>query len=105
MEPCPRFAHQLVYDHINKIHYLFGGNPGRIVNPKLRLDDFWKLQLCKPTNNELLHNCKKLIREHQFKELAKTDPVIALDYLRTKMSELVDHNDPKQIEQVSHIFK
>lgn len=46
-EPCPRYAHQLVYDWINKIHYLFGGNPGRNNSPELRLDDFWLLYLKK----------------------------------------------------------
>jgi len=45
-EPCPRFAHQLVYDHIKKVHYLFGGNPGKSQSPKLRLDDFWTLEVC-----------------------------------------------------------
>lgn len=44
-EPCPRYAHQLVYDDHAKLHYLFGGNPGRAVAPQLRLDDFWILQL------------------------------------------------------------
>lgn len=44
-EPCPRYAHQLVYDWVNKVHYLFGGSPDR--NTKLRLDDFWLLYLKK----------------------------------------------------------
>jgi N-acetylneuraminic acid mutarotase len=44
-EPCPRFAHQLVYDYKNKIQYLFGGNPGENGQPNLRLDDFWQLAL------------------------------------------------------------
>lgn len=44
-EPCPRYAHQLVYDAKRRIHYLFGGNPGRLNSPNLRLDDFWMLKL------------------------------------------------------------
>lgn len=44
-EPCPRFASQLVYDSKRKIQFLFGGNPGEIENPNLRLDDFWELKL------------------------------------------------------------
>ncbi|GLV40092.1 muskelin [Carabus blaptoides fortunei] len=99
LEPCPRFAHQLVYDHINKIHYLFGGNPGRQVLPKLRLDDFWKLRLCKPTQAQLLQRCKFLIRKHNFEELARTDTVSALMYLRTKLSDIIDHQDPRQTEE------
>ena len=45
LEPVPRFAHQLVYDHIRKVHYMFGGNPGDSSNLNLRLDDFWELHL------------------------------------------------------------
>lgn len=45
VEPCPRFAHQLVYDHLHKVHYLFGGNPGKSSLPKMRLDDFWSLKV------------------------------------------------------------
>lgn len=44
-EPVPRFAHQLVYDPIKKVHYLFGGNGGKNYAPKLRLDDFWTLEV------------------------------------------------------------
>ena len=44
-EPCPRFAHQLVYDHVRKKQYLFGGNPGEAGSPGKRLDDFWELSL------------------------------------------------------------
>lgn len=45
LEPCPRYAHQLVYDDVAKFHYMFGGNPGRSALPQLRLDDFWILEL------------------------------------------------------------
>lgn len=45
LEPCPRYAHQLVYDAKRRVHYLFGGNPGRLNSPQLRLDDFWMLKL------------------------------------------------------------
>ena len=47
VEPCPRFAHQLVYDHVHKKHYLFGGNHGgKNAPPNTRLDDFWVLSVC-----------------------------------------------------------
>ncbi|KAF9424713.1 hypothetical protein HW555_000014 [Spodoptera exigua] len=48
-EPRPRFAHQLVYDPVKKIHYLFGGNPGNQGSPRVRLDDLWALRLRRPT--------------------------------------------------------
>lgn len=91
IEPCPRFAHQLVYDRATKVniilknyyltlkfcnpyhslpthfkvHYLFGGNPGRTGLPKLRLDDFWRLRLCHPTPQQLDHTIKLMIRKHK----------------------------------------
>ncbi|KAK9498163.1 hypothetical protein O3M35_004041 [Rhynocoris fuscipes] len=36
LEPCPRFAHQLIYDQVSKVHYLFGGNPGVSAVPKIK---------------------------------------------------------------------
>lgn len=44
-EPVPRYAHQLVYDDVNEVQYLFGGNPGEQGNMSRRLDDFWELRL------------------------------------------------------------
>jgi len=44
-EPCTRFASQLVYDTKRKVHFLFGGNPGEMSDPCLRLNDFWELKL------------------------------------------------------------
>ncbi|XP_069681633.1 muskelin [Periplaneta americana] len=99
LEPCPRFAHQLVYDHVNKVHYLFGGNPGRACLPKLRLDDFWQLQLCRPTHAQLLQRCKLLIRKHRFEELAARNRMTALHYLQTTLSEIIDHDDPEQTKE------
>ncbi|XP_058797930.1 muskelin [Phymastichus coffea] len=95
-EPCPRFAHQLVYDHIRKVHYLFGGNPGRACLPKLRLDDFWQLQLCKPSHDQILKKCKLIIRKHKFEELAMSNSIAALQYLQTNVSEIIDHEDKEQ---------
>lgn len=46
-----------------QIHFLFGGNPGRMCLPKLRLDDFWSLQLCRTSQFEMLQRCKLLIRK------------------------------------------
>lgn len=43
--PKPRYAHQLVFDNINKVHYLFGGNPGSAELPLMRLNDFWSLRV------------------------------------------------------------
>jgi hypothetical protein len=45
VEPCPRFAHQMVYDSMAGVQYVFGGNPGDRDCASKRLDDFWQLKL------------------------------------------------------------
>lgn len=108
-EPCPRFAHQLVYDPVRKIHYLFGGNPGKLNSPKMRLDDFWSLEICRPTKNLILRHCRRLIRRQHFQEITKQDPISALHYLQTELAELVDHSDPDETREfqllASNLFK
>ncbi|CAB4006393.1 muskelin isoform X2 [Paramuricea clavata] len=93
IEPCPRFAHQLVYDYVNKVHYLFGGNPGKSGSPKMRLDDFWSLKLTKPLLAHFLRRCKYLIRKQKFLQLAKCNSLEALTYLQHDLSTMVNHED------------
>ncbi|GAB6029244.1 Muskelin 1, intracellular mediator containing kelch motif [Chamberlinius hualienensis] len=96
VEPCPRFAHQLVYDHVSKVHYLFGGNPGTNIPNKMRLDDFWSLKLVKPSKVQLLRRCRYLIRKQQFQEIAAKDTISAMHYLQTELSSTVDHADTEE---------
>ncbi|TMW44291.1 hypothetical protein DOY81_010628 [Sarcophaga bullata] len=97
-EPCPRYAHQLVYDEHTKLHYLFGGNPGRAVAPQLRLDDFWILQLEKPRREEILKHCRYLMRRQCYEEMTQSDFVQAMQYLRTNVAEVIDHDNVEQLE-------
>lgn len=99
VEPVPRYAHQLVYDHVKKVHYLFGGNPGKDNSLKMRLDDFWALELCRPTHESLLRECRYLIRKHCFEEMTKTRPVAALKYLQTELFSTVDHSDTQKKQE------
>ncbi|KAF8793796.1 Muskelin like protein [Argiope bruennichi] len=99
LEPCPRFAHQLVYDHIRKVHYLFGGNPGKSHSPKMRLDDFWSLHLYRPTKDMLVRQCRRIIRQHKFQEIADKDPVAALHYLQTELANTVDHSNHQETKE------
>lgn len=99
VEPCPRYAHQLVYDHIHKRHYLFGGNPGNHNKQRPRLDDFWSLELCRPTKEELLRRCTYLIRRHSFQEKAMANPMMALSYLQGDLAEMVNHDDPEETKE------
>ncbi|XP_037789855.1 muskelin-like isoform X1 [Penaeus monodon] len=99
VEPCPRYAHQLVYDDTKKVHYLFGGNPGKTYLPKMRLDDFWSLRLCRPSTEQLFQTCVLLIRKHRFSELARSNSVEALKYLQTELYSAVDHGNPSQVQE------
>ncbi|KAK7582298.1 hypothetical protein V9T40_013743 [Parthenolecanium corni] len=100
IEPCPRFAHQLVYDEKKKVHFLFGGNPGRMCLPKVRLDDFWSLQLCRTNQREMIQQCKLLIRKCRFQELVRSDKLQALDYLHSGFSHLTNTNSLEIEEQL-----
>lgn len=99
LEPVPRFAHQLVYDHIRKVHYLFGGNPGKESLPKIRLDDFWVLKLCRLSTEHLLRQCKYLLRKYKFQELAERDPHAAMLYLQNDLASIVDHKNLQEREE------
>src|SRR5690606_22659119 len=82
-EPCPRIAHQFIYDEKNKIHYLFGGNPGESFPPDLRLNDFWTLELKRPSHKEILRWMKLELRTQKFIELClEGDSLNALNYLK-----------------------
>ncbi|KAG0033127.1 hypothetical protein BGZ81_009343 [Podila clonocystis] len=70
-EPVPRYAHQLVYDDVNEVQYLFGGNPGEHGNSSKRLDDFWELRLYRPKPDQIVRKAKYLLRTQQFKELCQ----------------------------------
>ena len=98
LEPCPRFAHQFVYDHANKVHYLFGGNPGDGESPLLRLDDFWRLRLERPGRGDVLRQLRLQVKQLRFREMCSssgtgTASVEALKYLQTEVSAAVNHAD------------
>ncbi|XP_017485402.1 PREDICTED: muskelin isoform X1 [Rhagoletis zephyria] len=97
LEPCPRYAHQLVYDDVAKLHYLFGGNPGKSARPQMRLDDFWTLELEKPKRNEILMHCRYLVRKLHYEEMARTDQLKAMQYLRNHVAEVIDHSNAEQV--------
>lgn len=95
-EPCPRYAHQFIYDKSSKMFYLFGGNPG---SSSVRLDDFWTFQLTKPTRNHVLNYCKYLIRKQEYEEICEIDTIKAVYYLQTKLSETINKHDQLQVQE------
>ncbi|CAO3609257.1 unnamed protein product [Cunninghamella blakesleeana] len=119
-EPCPRFAHQMIYDPISKTHFIFGGNPGDHEYSNKRLDDFWQLKLIKPNSNDILRRLIYKIRLQQLKErcISKTSSssplsplspyssfnktkddnhLSALEYLRTYLTPLVNHDNQEEL--------
>ncbi|KAL5034044.1 hypothetical protein RTP6_001923 [Batrachochytrium dendrobatidis] len=98
-EPRPRFAHQLVYNPKLKCQYLFGGNPGEIGNPNLRLDDLWELRLIRPTTEDILRRARFHIRRLRFAEMCQApgyNPLTALQYLQSQVSQFVNHTDEEE---------
>lgn len=97
-EPRPRYAHQLVYDEINRTHYMFGGNPGgkQGKEDRVRLGDFWRLNLLRPNRREVLRKCQVYIRKSRFCELAQDDPMSALNYLHTELASVIKHDDANE---------
>jgi hypothetical protein len=110
VEPCPRYAHQVVYDPKNQAHYLFGGNSGDTKNSSVRLDDFWSLKLSRPSAEWVLRTTKLLLRKQRFIELCNSGVSMeALTYLQSKVSSTVDHNDGSESAQyralTTHLFQ
>lgn len=69
---------------------------------------FW-LQLCRPSKEQLLRRCKHLVRQHCFREITFKDPLSALRYLQTELSDTVDHSNPEEERefqlQAASLFK
>ena len=69
---------------------MFGGNPGGKEGKKgrVRLGDFWRLVLVRPSEAALERRCRFTIREGRFAELARRSPMDALGYLQTDIADL-----------------
>ncbi|CAG8465178.1 12907_t:CDS:10 [Acaulospora colombiana] len=106
-EPHPRHAHQMVYDSVHKVQYVFGGRTVETdVARKQRLDDFWALYLIKPEPDEILRRIKFQIRRQRwlfvrrFQEMClEGDSIKALKYLQNQLSQVVDHTSEAESEE------
>jgi hypothetical protein len=74
-----------------------GGNPGGA--SQVRLDDFWKLKLEKPSRDHILNYCKYLIRKQHYEELSKVNRINALRYLQTELFETINKTDASQLSE------
>lgn len=55
----------MVFDPVTKDHYVFGGNPAETDVEPVRLSDFWRLQLVRPTAEEALRKALFGVRRQQ----------------------------------------
>ncbi|CAO3626285.1 unnamed protein product [Cunninghamella echinulata] len=111
IEPCPRFAHQMIYDPLSKLHFIFGGNPGDNECSSTRLNDFWQLKLTRPNPEDILRRSIYMIRLQRLREkcisISSTNntkddknydhKLNALDYLRTYLTPLVNHDNQEEL--------
>ncbi|ORZ16107.1 Muskelin N-terminus-domain-containing protein, partial [Lobosporangium transversale] len=109
-EPVPRYAHQLVYDDVNEVQYLFGGNPGEQGNMSKRLDDFWELRLYRPNSEEVIRRTRYLVRTQQFKELWATknkqdQSSRALRFLQMELSSVLDQSSKAENEEFRTLIR
>ncbi|KAF8594792.1 hypothetical protein BDV93DRAFT_611704 [Ceratobasidium sp. AG-I] len=97
--PRPRSAHQVVYDNVNKVFYMFGGNSGEDGTP--RLNDLWSMRLVRPTVDELLRKALLAVRKFRFKKLCDSAPPFeALTYLQTQLAEVVNNDDEDEAAEL-----
>lgn len=69
----------------------------------MRLDDFWSLRLCRPSQAQLLKRCQFLIRKCQFRELIGSDPIRAMFYLQNDLASVVDRTSDEQTAEFHHL--
>lgn len=55
--------------------------------------------LNRPSRQQILRHCKYLIRRLEYEEIVKTNSVRAVGYLQTRLSEIIDHSDPEQLQE------
>ena len=100
-----RFAHQLVYDSKNKVHYLFGGNPGYRGSNTVRLNDFWEMKMVKLSVNEILFKMKLTIRLYWYEEMCKYNSYKAVKFLQDDLYQFFNHSDKPEADKVGFILK
>lgn len=96
--PVPRAAHTFAYDSSIDRFFLFGGNLGEDDPNTRRLCDLWELRIKEIPNKDLLRKIKFTVRKHVFLRLINKDVNKALEYLQTKVFEVVNHSS--DIEEI-----
>ncbi|KAH9942390.1 Muskelin N-terminus-domain-containing protein [Epithele typhae] len=127
--PQPRYAHQVVYDATSGSVLMHGGNAGvgrdadeKVEEPAARtdgeagapaaaeggehrLDDFWHLEIVRPSDEEIVRRAVYEVRQQQFREMCEDGPPIkALTFIQTRVSSVVNHSDPEEARTFRALF-
>lgn len=54
----------------------------------------------RPSRQQILRHSKYLIRRLEYEEIVKTNSIRAVGYLQTRLSEIIDHSDPEQLQEL-----
>lgn len=49
--------------------------------------------------SQILRHSKYLVRRLEYEEIVKTNPIRAVGYLQTRLSEIINHSDPDQLNE------
>lgn len=71
------------------------------ITKKTGITEICVTSLCvRPSREQILQQCKFLVRKLEYEETAKVDAIKAMHFLQTRLSELVDHQNPIQLNEV-----
>ncbi|KXN90804.1 Muskelin [Leucoagaricus sp. SymC.cos] len=107
----PGELYNWVYSPKSKLMYLFGGNASLDDQDEddpmdddalpgiRRMNDFWKMEVCRPGAEEIVRKSTYRIRRQQFREMCEdSTPTKALMFLQTQVSPVVNHDNQRETE-------
>lgn len=53
----------------------------------------------RPSRQQILRQSKYMIRRLEYEEIVKTNSIRAVGYLQTRLSDIIDHTDPEQLQE------
>lgn len=83
---CSRSSDINYFIQANELLYVFTKTHGE-----------YSIQLQKPSRGSVLNYCKYLIRRQQYEEIARSNFITALAFLRNNLAETIDKNDINQV--------
>ncbi|KAI8056701.1 hypothetical protein BDF22DRAFT_667533 [Syncephalis plumigaleata] len=98
--PVARYAFQTVYDPVDEMIYMFGGNPKDQQDETRRLNDLWRLKIQSQSSHlTMMQQAQFLLRRQCFIEMCRQgDKAMALNYLQTKVYAVTNHMLPASEE-------